>query len=383
MFKNNYLTLDVSVSPTRFVYQFSDCMVQNKDDVDTCPCCGATKPGAVPKKAAPAAATPASGFSFGYKPETTAAPSLATGTFAFGKPSESSSGGATGFTFGVKADASVPPTGFSFGAKPEATTTPASTFSFGAKSEGASTASSSPAVGFSFGVAKSSTPQQTSSPSLEKPAEAKSTSGKDSASTVSKGNSTEFCRRLKALNQQVSEWIKLHVDKDPLVILSPIFKDYEKHLHELESKYGGSAESASGSGIDRVAEIGKSDNKTEHKNSKPDETASSGFTFGSKSATPTTPAFSFGSAAKPSVEKPASEAAGGFSFGSGSQSTDSSKAGLFSFGSDSKAPKSTFSFGDSSAQKPASAAPFVFGDSAKASPATGFSFGAPGTSTPR
>ena len=32
---------------------------------------------------------------------------------------------------------------------------------------------------------------------------------------------------------QVTNWIKSHVDENPLVDLSPVFKDYGKHLEQL------------------------------------------------------------------------------------------------------------------------------------------------------
>ena len=50
-------------------------------------------------------------------------------------------------------------------------------------------------------------------------------------------NKAKYLQQLKTLNESVSKWIKEHVDKSPFIILSPIFKDYEKHLAELEAKY--------------------------------------------------------------------------------------------------------------------------------------------------
>lgn len=48
----------------------------------------------------------------------------------------------------------------------------------------------------------------------------------------------EYHQNLRALNQKVSDWIKQHVDKNPLIILTPIFEDYAKYLREIESKKG-------------------------------------------------------------------------------------------------------------------------------------------------
>ena len=47
----------------------------------------------------------------------------------------------------------------------------------------------------------------------------------------------EFLSHLKALNVQVTEWIRRHIDDNPLVILSPVFKDYEAHLQEITDKF--------------------------------------------------------------------------------------------------------------------------------------------------
>merc|ERR1712098_78204 len=52
-----------------------------------------------------------------------------------------------------------------------------------------------------------------------------------------KSNKTEYLSNLKALNNQVTSWIKTHVDQNPLVDLSPVFKDYEKHIGDLKTKF--------------------------------------------------------------------------------------------------------------------------------------------------
>merc|ERR1719187_249055 len=46
----------------------------------------------------------------------------------------------------------------------------------------------------------------------------------------------EYLSSLKALNIQVTNWIKSHVDENPLLDLTPVFKDYEKHISELKNK---------------------------------------------------------------------------------------------------------------------------------------------------
>ena len=45
----------------------------------------------------------------------------------------------------------------------------------------------------------------------------------------------EYLSRVRALNITVADWIKTHVDENPLCILTPIFEDYEKYLKEFEA----------------------------------------------------------------------------------------------------------------------------------------------------
>ena len=54
----------------------------------------------------------------------------------------------------------------------------------------------------------------------------------------------EYYAKLKGLNQSVARWIKKHVDENPVCILTPIFRDYEKHLKEIELKHGKETDSA-------------------------------------------------------------------------------------------------------------------------------------------
>ncbi|XP_001605201.1 nuclear pore complex protein Nup50 [Nasonia vitripennis] len=49
---------------------------------------------------------------------------------------------------------------------------------------------------------------------------------------------SEYYAKLKGLNQSVAQWIKSHVDANPVCILTPIFRDYEKYLKEIEAKHG-------------------------------------------------------------------------------------------------------------------------------------------------
>lgn len=45
---------------------------------------------------------------------------------------------------------------------------------------------------------------------------------------------TAYLSNLKALNFSVVNWISQHIEKNPYCILTPIFKDYETHLEQIE-----------------------------------------------------------------------------------------------------------------------------------------------------
>ncbi|XP_065092512.1 nuclear pore complex protein Nup50 [Ochlerotatus camptorhynchus] len=97
----------------------------------------------------------------------------------------------------------------------------------------------------------------------------------------------EYAASIKALNQSVADWISDKVKENPLCKLTPIFKDYEKYLGEIEAKK------------DKVES--KEPAKTTPTSVK------SGFTFGSVSpaapAATTAPAktFSFGISTSPAT----------------------------------------------------------------------------------
>lgn len=58
-----------------------------------------------------------------------------------------------------------------------------------------------------------------------------------------KGKSNDYYSKLKGLNESVSNWIKKHVDANPLINLQPIFKDYERYFNELEKEEDNKIES--------------------------------------------------------------------------------------------------------------------------------------------
>lgn len=56
--------------------------------------------------------------------------------------------------------------------------------------------------------------------------------------------SNEYFAKLKGLNESVTQWIKTHVDENPFCILTPIFRDYEKYLKDIQAKHGNETDNA-------------------------------------------------------------------------------------------------------------------------------------------
>ncbi|XP_069759561.1 nuclear pore complex protein Nup50 isoform X2 [Narcine bancroftii] len=71
------------------------------------------------------------------------------------------------------------------------------------------------------------------------------TNGVNQIDSGDKMGSNEYNRQLAALNCSVRDWITKHVNENPLCDLTPIFRDYEKHLTSIEQKYGSSSDSGS------------------------------------------------------------------------------------------------------------------------------------------
>ncbi|XP_063302804.1 nuclear pore complex protein Nup50 isoform X2 [Pelobates fuscus] len=60
-----------------------------------------------------------------------------------------------------------------------------------------------------------------------------------------KSSNSDYSKQLSSLNCCVRDWIVKHVNTNPLCDLTPIFKDYEKHLSNIEQKFGSSTDSGS------------------------------------------------------------------------------------------------------------------------------------------
>ena len=168
-------------------------------------------------------------------------------------------------------------------------------------------------------------------------------------------NEEEYLANLRTLNETVASWVTEHVKKNKCCILTPIFRDYEKHLKGLEEKcksktnqVGKTASSSSpvkntpaegatflfGKALDSTA----ASNKTAHsaadkegETAEPSKAAATGGLnlFGNSSSSAPSP-FTFGST-KPFA---AGSSAAPFSFGSSSASSATAPAATagFSFG---------------------------------------------------
>ncbi|OCT88043.1 hypothetical protein XELAEV_18016672mg [Xenopus laevis] len=156
----------------------------------------------------------------------------------------------------------------------------------------------------------------------------KSTNGEKPLSScgaaLSKPGNLEYNKQLTSLNCSVRDWIVKHVNANPLCDLTPIFKDYEKHLSAIEQKYGASSESGSESD-------GAAQTKTIPNLSSGKTVSIATFSFGNKDKAPEAPTKT------PPDSKP--QAAPTFNFG---QKVDSSTLGLISSGG---APNFSFSIG--------------------------------------
>ncbi|KAM4678309.1 nuclear pore complex protein Nup50 [Discoglossus pictus] len=147
-----------------------------------------------------------------------------------------------------------------------------------------------------------------------------------SGSGPNKSCNSDYNKQLTSLNYSVRDWIVKHVNANPLCDLTPIFKDYEKHLSSIEQKYGAATDSGS-----------ESDGNTKLPHISP--------TFGCPKSVDKPTTFSFGIKAStpekqsPTTEEKKTQPAPTFNFG---QKVDSS-----AFGSTGAAAGFSFSSGAS------------------------------------
>jgi len=56
-----------------------------------------------------------------------------------------------------------------------------------------------------------------------------------------------YIERVKCLNESLLRWIDQHVRSTPCCILTPVFRDYEKHVDDLNKTYNITPDRLSGS----------------------------------------------------------------------------------------------------------------------------------------
>lgn len=168
--------------------------------------------------------------------------------------------------------------------------------------------------------------------------------------TPGNSKSPKYCAELKALNEQLLDWIKTHLTKNPVCILTPIFKDYEKYIRNIEDEDNNEKSASKKSKISFTAPTSVSDVKESNKSIESSPTTTTKTTsnsiFGNisaniftnvvsnpsskasadLSAAPTTIAtttsgatkFSFGDLSSNTLTSPSFGKAGGFTFGTAS-----------------------------------------------------------------
>jgi len=227
------------------------CMISNPSDKVKCIACETPNPKAK-VSASDEETKPTFNFGSGggFKIDASASKTdSAFSSFKFGSAASQPAEG--GFKFGTGAEPSAPSTGFKFGASDAqahtSTADQVTGFKFGNSSEAAS---SKPAEvsDFKFGATEVSSNAATSgffstSSPFQGPtgflfSSTEKVSGTPKkADAPTKARRKEYLASLKTLNIQVTNWIKSHVDENPLVDLSPVFKDYGKHLQQLRTKF--------------------------------------------------------------------------------------------------------------------------------------------------
>lgn len=136
-----------------------------------------------------------------------------------------------------------------------------------------------------------------------------------------------YYTKLRGLNESVSDWIKKHVDETPLCILTPIFKDYQKYLREIQEEFRGAREETIHKTNDNMPAETKPIQPTNVTKSTTVTLGTSGSLFTVSNSKP--PVFGSLNATASTTEKPTSD----FSFGiktSSSSATTTSEG--FSFG---------------------------------------------------
>lgn len=182
----------------------------------------------------------------------------------------------------------------------------------------------------------------------------------------------KYYSKLKGLNESVSDWIKKHVEQTPLCILTPIFKDYDKYLKEIQDEFGSDKEDFEQKSENKFS---TGESNTLFGNSATKTVGATGNDTGASSIFNVSPSSKslFTTQSKTAAATEKSEKSGSFNFGIGSStntsSTISTSTAGFSFGAitsstASAVTSSPFSFATSTSTTASNgtAAPFSFGN---------------------
>lgn len=174
-----------------------------------------------------------------------------------------------------------------------------------------------------------------------------SSTANSSASSSSTANGKKYPPKLMRLNKDVADWIKSHVDKDPCCILTPIFRDYERYLKEIENETTDTTDKS-----DNIAQSSTTSDSAASKAAsfsffKPDSNNTSTSSFLSKPDQASLMVNPF-TIKQNKDEESTGSAAKGFSFGVNSQQSSTPSTGFsfggvkpFTFGNVSAAPASS------------------------------------------
>ncbi|XP_053698607.1 nuclear pore complex protein Nup50 [Sabethes cyaneus] len=144
------------------------------------------------------------------------------------------------------------------------------------------------------------------------PPKAEPAAGSGKTEEKKDAKTADYAASIKALNQSVSAWISDKVKQNPLCKLTPIFKDYEKYLEEIESKsaVSDSKDTAKTTTTGYTFPKAIPEVKTQEPAVKPFSFGFGSSTSTSSSSAPAKSGFTFANVAKPTSEadKPAGDA---------------------------------------------------------------------------
>lgn len=216
------------------------------------------------------AASPGTGL-FGVSSATTLTKSPSFGITSFQSPSINTSPVKSAFTPSKTEDETafkIQPTTSDNVPKsaPAPTTTTASLFSISSTSGSTNKSLFSSSNSTPFKIQPISTPAVQNTFGLTTKTTTNSNESDKKSDDSNSDKKMKYYAKLKGLNESVSDWIKKHVEQTPLCILTPIFKDYEKYLNEIQDEYQGPEEKDK-----------KSDSEVKTDTEMPTMKASSGF----------------------------------------------------------------------------------------------------------